>query len=107
MQNKKLQKTPLPKTVPAKQEVQKPTSQQPVTYNKMVLGKENYYIILAGISVIIIGFILMSGGRYTDPNVFPADELYSTRRITIAPIVVIIGFAMEIYAIFHRPRTNR
>ncbi len=107
MQSKKPQKSTLSRTQPVKQEGQKPTMQQPLTYNKMVLGKENYYIILAGIAVIIIGFILMSGGRYTDPNVFPADEIYSTRRITIAPIVVIIGFAIEIYAIFHRPRNNR
>jgi hypothetical protein len=59
---------------------------------------------LAGIVVIIIGFVLMSGGRYTDPDVFNADELFSTRRITIAPIVVLLGFAIEIYAIFHKKK---
>ena len=59
---------------------------------------------IAGLVVIVIGFILMSGGKYTDPNVFPADDIYSTRRITIAPIVVIIGFAVEIYAVFHRSK---
>ncbi len=93
-------------------EVQKQSSTQPVQdtktnaapAGKIVLGKENYYLMLAGLAIIIIGFILMSGGKYTDPNVFPEDEIYSTRRITIAPIVVIIGFAVEIYAVFHRSK---
>lgn len=81
------------------------TKPQPAnTFGKMVLGKENYYLILIGLAVIIIGFILMSGGKWDDPNVFPEAELYSTRRITIAPIVVIIGFAIEIYAVFHRSK---
>ncbi len=71
---------------------------------KMVLGKENYYLIAFGLLVIIIGFVLMSGGKSTDPNVFNAEEVYSTRRITVAPIVVLIGFAIEIYAVFHRSK---
>lgn len=74
----------------------------PVT--KMVFGKENYYLIGLGVLVIIIGFVLMSGGHWTDPNVFPKDEVYSTRRITVAPIVVILGFAIEIYAVFHKSK---
>ena len=68
------------------------------------LGRQNYLLMLAGIVVIIIGFVLMSGGRYTDPDVFNAYELFSTRRITIAPIVVLLGFAIEIYAIFHKKK---
>ncbi|MFI5171349.1 MAG: DUF3098 domain-containing protein [Chitinophagales bacterium] len=92
------------KKQPIKKEAPK-TSAQPVTTGfKMVLGKENYYLIIAGLVVIVIGFILMSGGKWTDPNVFPADEVYSTRRITVAPIVVLIGFAIEIYAVFHRSK---
>ncbi|MBC8045165.1 MAG: DUF3098 domain-containing protein [Fimbriimonadaceae bacterium] len=70
----------------------------------MVLGRENYYLILFGVVVIVIGFILMSGGKYTDPAVFNADELYSTRRTVIAPIVVILGFVIEIYALFHKSK---
>jgi hypothetical protein len=93
-------------------EVQKQNITQPVIETKtnvspagkIVFGKENYYLMIAGLVVIVIGFILMSGGKYTDPNVFPADDIYSTRRITVAPIVVIIGFAVEIYAVFHRSK---
>ncbi|MBK9557596.1 MAG: DUF3098 domain-containing protein [Bacteroidetes bacterium] len=70
----------------------------------MVLGKENYLLIVLGLVVIIIGFILMSGGKSPDPNVFNPDEVYSTRRITVAPIVVLLGFAIEIYAVFHRSK---
>ena len=88
-------------------QTQKKEATKPVSSNftgKMVLGKENYYLIILGLVVIIIGFILMSGGKWTDPNVFPEAEVYSTRRITIAPIVVIVGFAIEIYAVFHRSK---
>jgi hypothetical protein len=93
-------------------EVQKQNTTQPATETKtnatpagkIVFGRENYYLMIAGLVIIVVGFILMSGGKYTDPNVFPADDIYSTRRITIAPIVVIIGFAVEIYAVFHRSK---
>ena len=86
-----------------KKEAPKPVN--PTNFmGKMVLGKENYYLIILGLVVIIIGFILMSGGKWTDPNVFPEAELSRTRRITIAPIVVIVGFAIEIYAVFHRSK---
>ncbi len=89
---------------PLKKEALKPTAQAINPAFKMVLGKENYYLIIFGLVVILIGFILMSGGKWTDPNVFPEDEVYSARRIIIAPIVVIIGFAVEIYAVFHRSK---
>lgn len=69
-----------------------------------IFDRTNYYIMIAGIVVILIGFVLMSGGATSDPNVFPKEELYSFRRITLAPIVVLIGFAIEIYAILKRPK---
>ena len=69
------------------------------------LGRMNYLLILLGVVVIVIGFLLMSGGKYTDPEVFN-EEIYSPRRITLAPIVVLLGFAIEIFAIFYRSRSN-
>ena len=69
-----------------------------------IFDRTNYFIMIAGIVVILLGFELMSGGSTTDPNVFPKEELYSFRRITLAPIVVMIGFAIEIYAILKRPK---
>jgi hypothetical protein len=69
----------------------------------IALGLQNYKLMLIGFAIIVIGFALMSGGKSPDPNVFNAEELYSFRRITLAPIIVIFGFAFEIYAIMKRP----
>lgn len=76
----------------------------PVSGLPFVFDKTNYIIMVAGIVVILLGFALMSGGATTDPNVFPKEELYSFRRITLAPIVVMIGFGIEIFAILKRPK---
>ena len=66
-------------------------------------GKENYILILIGVGLIILGFILMTGGDSKDPNVFNM-EMYSFRRITLAPILILIGFGVEIVAIMKRPK---
>jgi len=66
--------------------------------------RDNYLWMGAGILVMAIGFVLMSGGKSPDPNQFLRDEVYSFRRITLAPILILIGFAIEIYAIFKKPR---
>jgi DUF3098 family protein len=68
-----------------------------------IFDKTNYMIMVAGVVVIIIGYLLMSGGASSDPNVFAKDEIYSFRRITLAPIVVVIGLGIEIFAILKRP----
>ena len=70
--------------------------------NKFVFGKRNYRFMIIGIIFIALGFILMSGGGSDDPNIFN-EEIYSFRRIRIAPLIVIIGFAIEIYAIITKP----
>ncbi|MBK7148517.1 MAG: DUF3098 domain-containing protein [Bacteroidetes bacterium] len=69
-----------------------------------IFDRSNYLLMIVGVLVIFIGFGLMSGGATTDPNVFPESELYSFRRITLAPIVVMIGFGIEIFAILKRPK---
>jgi len=68
------------------------------------LGKQNFYLLAIGFVIIIFGFLLMSGGGTDDPNVFNADELFSFRRITLAPVVILFGFVFEIYAIMKRPK---
>ncbi|NPA38147.1 MAG: DUF3098 domain-containing protein [Chlorobi bacterium] len=73
---------------------------------EFALGKENYILLAIGFAIIIIGFLLMMGGRSNDPNVFNGEELYSFRRITLAPIVVLFGFMFEIYAIMKKPKTD-
>lgn len=67
-----------------------------------IFGKSNYIWMLVGALLITAGMLLMTGGKSTDPNVFNADEVYSFRRITLAPIVMIIGFLVEIYALFKK-----
>lgn len=68
---------------------------------RMPLSTKNYIFMLIGAAIIILGFILMSGGGDHTETYFD-KSIYSTRRITIAPIVVILGFAFEIYAIMKR-----
>lgn len=68
------------------------------------LAKQNYYLLAIGFVIIIIGFLLMIGGGTDDPNVFNEDELFSFRRITLAPIVILFGFVFEIYAIMKKPK---
>ena len=70
-----------------------------------LFSKENYLIMVAGVAVIILGFALMTGVANDNPAVFPREEIYSFRRITLAPVVVLIGFAIEVYAILKRPKT--
>lgn len=69
--------------------------------NNMPLTMKNYALIAIGAVIIIIGFILMAGGTAASPEQFN-DDIFSFRRITLAPIVVIAGFAFEIYAILKR-----
>lgn len=65
---------------------------------KMVFGKKNYQLMLLGLIFITLGFFLMSGGGSEDPNIFN-DEIYNFRRIRVAPILVVFGFIIEVYAI--------
>ena len=85
-----------------KVEVGKPSKTKAPAF--FMFNKENYSLMIAGIVVIIIGFLLMIGQNNVDPNVFPSEEIYSFRRITLAPLVVMIGFAIEIFAIIKKPK---
>lgn len=59
---------------------------------------------LAGALIIALGMFLMAGGRSEDPSKFNPDEIYSTTRITIAPILILAGLVVLIFAIFRKPR---
>ena len=67
-----------------------------------LFGKENYRWMLIGLIIIALGIFLMGGGKSKDPNVFDPHQVYSFVRITIAPILMLGGFALEIYAIFRK-----
>ena len=70
------------------------------------LGKENLKLMLIGLAIIVLGFALMTGGKSSDPNVFNKDVIFSFRRITVAPLVVMFGFLFEIYAIMKNPKSE-
>ena len=70
--------------------------------SKMVLGKKNYVFIIIGCLVVILGFILMSGGGSETPNVFQEEELFSFRRITLAPFMVMLGYGVVLYGIMKK-----
>jgi len=66
--------------------------------------KPNLLLMLAGLGCIAIGMLLMVGGKSPDPSVFNDNEVYSFRRITLAPILIVAGLVIEIYAIFKKPK---
>lgn len=65
----------------------------------------NYLLMVVGAVFLVIGYLLMGGGHQGGPE-FNPDELYSTTRITVAPILVVLGFVIEVVAIFYRPKTR-
>ena len=70
---------------------------------EFLFDKINYKILLVGLAVIALGFILMSGGGSDDPKVY-SEEIFSFRRIRLAPTVVLAGFDVVIYAIMKNPK---
>lgn len=70
-----------------------------------LFGKLNYRWMFIGLGFIAVGFILMAGGGSDDPNVF-SEDIFNFRRIRLAPTLVIIGFAIQIYAILKSPKQN-
>ncbi len=70
----------------------------------LLFDKENYIWMIGGIALIFIGFLLMAGGKSPDPHKFNYDEIYSFRRITLAPIVILTGFVVEVFAIMKKPK---
>lgn len=67
----------------------------------MPLTSKNYLLMLAGLLIVVLGFVLMSGGGEHTATEFD-ESIFSFRRITLAPIVVIAGFAFEVFAIMKR-----
>jgi hypothetical protein len=89
--------TPKPATKPTKPE------REP---QEFLFDRENYIWMAAGVALIFIGFLLMSGGKSPDPHKFNYDEIYSFRRITLAPIIILLGFCVEVYAIMKKPKVS-
>jgi hypothetical protein len=82
------------------------TKKETESQTGFALGKQNYKLMAIGFVIIIIGFMLMAGGHSNDPKVFSGD-IFSFRRITLAPLVVLAGFVFEIYAIMKKPGEDK
>ena len=83
---------------------QAPVAKKTDNTTPALFAKDNYKWMLIGGIIIILGMILMSGGKNQDPNTFDPNVVYSTTRVTIAPILFIGGLLVEIYAIFRKPK---
>lgn len=79
------------------------SQKQEVKSTAFVFGRDNYILILTGLAFIVVGFLLMIGGNAKDPNEFSYD-IFNFRRMTLAPIIVLIGYVIEVYAIMKKPR---
>ncbi len=84
----------------------KPTVTKQQTPAPILFSKENFKWMLIGLVVMAIGFFLMTGGKSDNPNNFDVNSVYSITRITIAPILIIAGLVIEIFAIMRKPTNN-
>ncbi len=73
------------------------------TSKAFAFGRENYKLLLIGLAFIVVGFLLMIGGGSDDPDVF-SEDIFSFRRMTLAPILILAGFVIEIFAIMKKPK---
>ncbi|MBN2746866.1 MAG: DUF3098 domain-containing protein [Bacteroidales bacterium] len=69
----------------------------------MVFGKKNYLFMIIGIALIAISLVLLAGGGSKDPAVF-SEEIFNTRRLVVAPLLMLAGFVIEIFAIMYREK---
>lgn len=73
---------------------------------KFAIPFKNRIYLVAGLLLMIVGFILMRGGGASDPSIFPEQEMFSFRRITLAPLFILAGFVVEIIAIMYKPKSK-
>ncbi len=80
------------------------TTPQNSPAGNVLFTKENYKWMVIGLVIMALGFFLMAGGKSSNANVFNDQDVYSARRITLAPILIIAGLLVEIFAIMKRPK---
>jgi hypothetical protein len=69
---------------------------------EMLFRKKNYLWVGIGLAFLLIGFLLMLGGEQSSPDVWEPEKIYSFRRITLAPFLILVGLGIQIYAIFKK-----
>jgi hypothetical protein len=85
-----------------KKPVQSTEKTTPAESKGFAFGRQNYRLLFIGLAFIVVGFLLMIGGGSDDPNVF-RDDIFDFRRLTLAPILVLTGYVIEIFAIMKKP----
>lgn len=83
---------------------QKIITKKEVIIKNQLFSRDNYMWMLIGAAVLALGFFLMAGGKSNNPNVFNESEVYSPVRITLAPLLIIAGFVIEIFAIMKKQK---
>lgn len=97
-------KTEKPFVKPVRQPVKSGGAQQTLEQRSgFAFGKENYRLLLIGLALIAAGFLLMIGGGSKDPGEF-SEGIFNFRRLTLAPLLVLAGYVVEIVAIMKKPR---
>ena len=81
------------------------SSANAATGDELIFGKQNYMFMAIGVGLIFLGMLLMSGGGMDDPNEWDPEVIYSLRRTLIAPIFILAGLGIQIYAIFLKNKT--
>ena len=71
---------------------------------KFLFQRENYILFGIGLAFIILGFILMTGGCSDNPQIYN-EELFNSRRIILSPLLIVVGFVIEVFAILRRPKS--
>jgi len=94
--------TPPAKPSVATPRTSRPQPKQPVAVGPLTFGRDTYVWMGIGFALVIIGLLLMSGGRGDDPNVFDENVIYSFRRVTLAPIVILAGLGTVIFAVLKK-----
>ena len=80
-------------------------SKKPEEIKQFAFGKKNYTLLLIGLALLVVGFLLMIGGKSVNPQVFNM-AIFDFQRLTLAPIIILAGFVIGIYAIMRRPKSS-
>ena len=91
------------KTAATQPPVQPKAGEPSIKTGGFAFSKENYRLLLIGLALIFAGFLLMIGGGSDDPNVF-SEDIFNFRRMTLAPILILAGYVVEIFAIMKKPK---
>jgi hypothetical protein len=77
------------------------------TFDDLPLSKDDYKWMVIGSVIIFLGYILMSGGGTDNPEIFPGETLFSPRRMTLAPLMILAGMGVVLYGIVKTSKEDK